>query len=259
LASLGLDENHARSSPGLCFSGVGRVATKVDSSVARLPATDDGLPGAGPLRRDDWFRDLWEGRHAVWTARGSRDHGAVVFLGDSITQEWGDDFGGAFPGVKVANRGISGDTTRGVLLRVPGVISLGPRAVVVLAGTNDLEDVADPGVVAGNMRLILDAILAGCPAAPIVLCEVFPSSASLGRPRERIASLNRLYAALAAARPRVTLVETWSVFAGENGDAKPDEFPDLLHPNKSGYDKWAAALRPVLARVLTDAAGPARP
>ena len=45
----------------------------------------------------------------------SRTEGAVVFLGDSITQGWGGGLGAAFPGVKVANRGISGDTTRGVL------------------------------------------------------------------------------------------------------------------------------------------------
>jgi hypothetical protein len=24
-----------------------------------LPKTDDGLPGAGPIRRYDWFKNLW--------------------------------------------------------------------------------------------------------------------------------------------------------------------------------------------------------
>jgi hypothetical protein len=45
----------------------------------------------------------------------------------------------------------------------------------------------------------------------------------------------------------VTLVETWPLFADANGDANPEEFPDLLHPNKAGYNKWAAGLRPILA------------
>ena len=31
-----------------------------------------------------------------------------------------------------------------------------------------------------------------------------------------------------------------------NGDAKKEEFPDLLHPNAAGYKKWADALRPHL-------------
>ena len=33
------------------------------------------------------------------------------------------------------------------------------------------------------------------------------------------------------------------------GEAKPEEFPDLLHPNAIGYAKWAAALHPVLATL----------
>ena len=34
-----------------------------------------------------------------------------------------------------------------------------------------------------------------------------------------------------------------------SGDAPQSEFPDLLHPNATGYAKWAAALRPVLATL----------
>ena len=48
---------------------------------------------------------------------------------------------------------------------------------------------------------------------------------------------------------QVTLVETYTLFADAAGDAKQEEFPDLLHPNKAGYAKWAAAIRPVLATL----------
>ncbi|MCA9081926.1 MAG: G-D-S-L family lipolytic protein, partial [Planctomycetaceae bacterium] len=83
-----------------------------------LPETDDGLPGAGPIRRYDWFRNLWNQRRGNWAKRIQQDQGAIVFLGDSITQGWGDDFKQSFPGLKLANRGISGDTTRGMLIRL---------------------------------------------------------------------------------------------------------------------------------------------
>ncbi len=219
-------------------------------SVARLPETDDGLPGAGPIRRGEWFSELWAGRHAAWAGRGAVDRDAIVFVGDSITQDWGDDFGGSFPGLKLANRGISGDTTRGVLIRIhEDVLSLEPRAVVVLAGTNDLEELADPETIAGNMGAILAELRAHRAEMPIVLCEVFPSSSTLSRSRERIRKLNALYAGLARAVPRVTLLETWAVFADEHGDARPSQFPDLLHPNPSGYAEWARVLRPVLAHL----------
>ena len=46
---------------------------------------------------------------------------------------------------------------------------------------------------------------------------------------------------------QVTMLDTWLLFADDKGDAKKSEFPDLLHPNKTGYAKWAAALRPLLA------------
>src|SRR5580704_8643449 len=110
-----------------------------------IPATDDGLPGAGPIRRYDWFRKLWAERRSAWARHVEQDQGAFVFLGDSITQGWGDDMKGGFPGLKVANRGISGDTTRGVLIRLDtDVLALHPDGVVILIGTNDLEEGADP-------------------------------------------------------------------------------------------------------------------
>ena len=62
----------------------------------------------------------------------SRRAGATIFRGD-------------FDDLKVANRGISGDTTRGMLLRLEeDVLNLDPAAVVMLMGTNDLEENAEP-------------------------------------------------------------------------------------------------------------------
>src|SRR5438105_12830931 len=63
----------------------------------QIPATDDGLPGEGPIRRQDWFQELWTDRRTTWAARVERDRNAVVLLGDSITQGWGEDFSAWFP------------------------------------------------------------------------------------------------------------------------------------------------------------------
>jgi len=213
----------------------------------QIPATDDGLPGAGPIRRYDWFKNLWAQRRATWATQVERDQGAVVFLGDSITQGWGDTMKNAFPGMKVANRGISGDTTRGVLIRVDeDVLALKPAGVVILIGTNDLEEQADPETIAANLKLILAKLKAHNPSMPVILNKVMPSSESKKRPADKIKRINDLYAAAVKGDPQVTLMETWVLFADEKGDAKPGEFPDLLHPNDTGYAKWAAGIRPVL-------------
>ena len=213
-----------------------------------IPETDEGLPGAGPVRRYDWFQDLWKSRRSAWARQVDADRGAVVFLGDSITQGWGDQLPTAFPGLKVANRGISGDTSRGVLIRLgPDVIALEPAAVVLLIGTNDLEENASVGDVATNVELILEGLRRSDPDLPVFLCEVFPSSAQMSRPANKIQEINRLYRRLASAHPEVHLIETWAPFADESGNAKEEEFPDLLHPNELGYRKWADILRPSLS------------
>jgi lysophospholipase L1-like esterase len=218
------------------------------ASKFALPATDEGLPGAGPIRRAAWFQKLWERKRSGWATQVKQDQGALVFLGDSITQGWGEKMGGSFPGVKVANRGISGDTTRGVLIRLKGdVLSLNPSGVVILIGTNDLGDKAAPEVIAGNLKLIIAALKRHNAKMPIILCNTFPSSASKSRPADKIRKVNQLYFAAVKGDAQITVLDTWLLFADANGDAKKAEFPDLLHPNKGGYAKWAAALRPLLA------------
>ncbi len=215
-----------------------------------VPKTDEGLAGEGPIHRYGWFTKLWLKRRTAWAKELQQDQGAIVLLGDSITEDWRDIPKGAFPGVKTANRGISGDTTRGVLYRLKeDVLDVNPSCVVLLIGTNDLEVNATPEVIAGNLALIIAELKKHNPKMPIILCNVFPSSASKKRAAEPIQKINQLYFAAVKGDPQVTVLDTWRLFANEQGDAKKDEFPDLLHPNKKGYAKWAAALRPLFATL----------
>src|SRR5690606_35844849 len=126
------------------------------------------------------------------------------------------------------------------------VLAINPSAVVLLIGTNDLEERATPEMVASNMGLILDRLTTHNPRMPIVLRLVFPSSASMRRPAASIRDVNARYLALVRNNAQVIPLETWRLFADAEGDAPASEFPDLLHPNAAGYAKWAAALRPIL-------------
>ena len=220
-----------------------------DAKTFEIPA-DARLPGVGPMRRYDWFQNVWNQRRASFDKKTSSQQGAVVFLGDSITQGWRDDFSGAFPDLRKANRGISGDTTRGMLYRLKeDVMDVNPAAVVMLMGTNDLEENGTPDQVASNINAMVQGLKQHNQELPIVICEVFPSSASKKRPADQIKATNQMIRQTFRGDPQVTILDTWTLFADESGNAKKDEFPDLLHPNQKGYAKWASALRPIFATL----------
>ena len=84
------------------------VVLTVPSLTAREPVAvippDSEIAGEGPVRRYEWFRNLWKDKRTTWAKEVEAKQGALVFLGDSITQSWGDDLNWAFGETKVANR-----------------------------------------------------------------------------------------------------------------------------------------------------------
>jgi hypothetical protein len=91
-------------------------ATVSATDVSQFPTLDQ-LPGKVPLHVWNGLANVWARDHARWAATATNDAGAVVFLGDSITEGW-RTLATDFPNLKVANRGIGGDITSGVLYRL---------------------------------------------------------------------------------------------------------------------------------------------
>jgi lysophospholipase L1-like esterase len=213
-------------------------------------AAEKDLPGEGGLRRYAGYVNTWVRLRTQWSTQIEQDQGAVVFLGDSITQGWGPTFRGHFEGVKLANRGIGGDTTRGMLIRLEqDVLTLNPKAVVILMGTNDIEIGLEPELIARNFAKIIKSLQQHNPAMPIILCRMFPSSASKKRPTEKIQKVNQLYENIVRNDSQIIVVDTFTLFDDGTGNALPPYFPDLLHLNAAGYSKWASAINPLLATL----------
>jgi len=228
------------------------TAFAADPARYALPApeAEASLPGEGALRRYDGYVKRWNTIRPQWADDVAKDQGAIVFLGDSITQGWGVDFKKSFDGLKLANRGIGGDTTRGMLLRLQeDVLALHPKAVVLLMGTNDIEVEVPVDAIGRNFQKIVAALKAHDPKMPVVVCRVFPSSAAKKRPKETILAVNEKIAAAVKGDPQFTVLDTYALFANAEGDALPGLFPDLLHLNAAGYAKWASALRPIFATL----------
>ncbi|TSA35318.1 MAG: G-D-S-L family lipolytic protein, partial [Opitutales bacterium] len=211
-----------RSLLSLFLSSISLLAT--DPAHYALPAAtaEATLPGEGALRRYDGYVKRWNTIRPQWADDVAKDQGAVVFLGDSITQGWGADFKNSFDGMKLANRGIGGDTTRGMLIRLQeDILSLHPKAVVLLMGTNDIEVEVPVDAIGRNFQKIVAALKAHDPKMPVIVCRIFPSSATKKRPKETILAVNEQMAAAVKGDSQFTVVDTYALFANPEGDAIP--------------------------------------
>jgi hypothetical protein len=142
-------------------------------AVADAPAAkaDPFWPADGvfpvPGRTSSWkgFRAKNIERRTHFAQHKAQDQNAIVFVGDSITEGWKTlerDFAGLE--VPVVNRGIGGDTTPNLVYRLEeDVLSLHPRALVILIGTNDLGEHTAPAQIADNLRVLHQKIRAAAP------------------------------------------------------------------------------------------------
>jgi len=181
----------------------------------------------------------------------------AVFFGDSITDIW--NIAESFPGKPYINRGIGGQTTSQMLVRFrQDVINLEPKAVVILAGTNDIagntgpisnEDIeANYSTLAElarahNLRVIFSSILPVHNYTP--KAEEFFAQ----RPPERILSLNRWIKDYCAANDLIYL-DYFSAMVDDKGLLKRDLADDGLHPNKAGYAIMAALAQKAIDKAL---------
>ena len=192
----------------------------------------------------------------------------VIFLGDSITDNWShlDYSGGFFPGKPYVNRGIGGQTTSQILLRYRAdVIDLQPRVVVILAGTNDISGNSGPmtlEMIESNLATMAD--LARFHGIKVVFSSLLPVCddktnaagqpivQTKARPNESIKALNRWIAAYASTHRHVYL-DYFSAMARPDGTLNPDLTNDGLHPNVAGYAVMAPLAEKAIAEALSGA------
>ena len=182
----------------------------------------------------------------------------VVFMGDSITDAWGRGVKAPFfPGKPYINRGISGQTTAQMLLRFyPDVIALKPKAVVFLAGTNDIGGNLGPVTlesIENNLAAMADIARANgirvVMAALTPVCDYHrPQTAQ--RPPEKILALNQWIKDYSA-RNRYVFLDYFSATVDDKGFFKADITNDGLHPNEAGY----AIMAPLAQKAIDQALG----
>ena len=169
--------------------------------------------------------------------------GSIVFLGDSITDFV--DFDEVLPSYHIVNRGIAGDTTSGVLRRLGEVISLRPRKLFLLIGTNDIGMDLWTAPIARNIREIVSRVQAKSPSTKIYLQALFPTRHDRSRPNDLIQELNAEIAAIAQEK-HCTFIDLYPLLLDSEGLLAEEYTVDGLHLSDSGNAKWLAYVVPYL-------------
>lgn len=186
----------------------------------------------------------------------AKDENRVVFYGDSITDGW--KLAEYFPNKPYINRGISGQTTPQMLIRFrPDVIAHKPKAIVLLAGTNDIAGNTGPM----TLEMIQDnyasmAELAKANGIKFVFASVLPihdynpqRKQSERRPPEQILKLNEWLKTYCAANGH-TYLDYFSKMVDDKGFLKAELANDGLHPNAEGYKIMAPLAEAAIQQAL---------
>jgi lysophospholipase L1-like esterase len=183
----------------------------------------------------------------------------VLFLGDSITDliNVDDDgngnpggkaaFAKYFSGVKIANFGISGDTTQGVLWRLQNGEGKGhkPKAVMLMLGTNNTGGNSGPEIAEGIGAVVLE-LRNDFPDAKIMLLAIFPRGTGPNDAnRRKTEEANKIIAKLHDGK-HIFFTDINSKFLDDKGGLIGFRTSDHLHPTDVGFDLWASAVAPTL-------------
>lgn len=241
----------------LLFSACAVLSLPLPLSAEPTPYPSDpaAFPGKGPIRVHPWFKD---NRAFFWTMRDKKQK-AIVFVGDSLIGNW-KNLEKAYPGFRIANRGIGGDASRSLLFRFKeDVMDLHPTAIVILIGTNDLSAHATTADVLSNLSEILSIVDKDASGTPVILCTVPPRNSPKAplRSTSDLLDLNKGILALAEGRKNVTILDLYTLLANPDGSPNPEYFSaDLLHFGPAGYVKIQEAVQSKFSALGLQPAAP---
>ena len=171
------------------------------------------------------------------------DPNRVVFMGNSITEGWSNFDKDFFINNLFINRGIGGQTTPQMLIRFkPDVVNLNPKAVVILAGINDIAENTGPITLENIAENIISmAEIAKANGIKVLICTTlpaidFPWSPGM-EPGPKVIKLNSILKVYCDSND-ITYVDYFSAMSDEKGGLKVPEYTtadDLVHPNLAGY------------------------
>lgn len=197
----------------------------------------------------------WNQMHESFLKRAKEGKVDLLFLGDSITEGWGNNavWQKHYGALHAANFGIGGDTTENVLWRIQNgeIEGISPKVVVLLIGTNNfgLEGHQPDGVAKGVMTIV-QTLRKKLPSSKVLLLAIFPRDEKPGTDaRNRIKKVNDQIAGLDD-KKNVRFLDIGAKLANPDGTLSKEIMPDFLHLSEKGYQIWAEAMDPLLQQLM---------
>jgi len=205
-------------------------------------------------RNDAW----WMQRHERFNNRVKQGNADLIFIGDSITHSWengGKEVWKKFYEKRDAvNLGISGDQTGHVLWRLDhgNIDGINPKLAVVMIGTNNAGHTPHQPAeeIAEGVKAIVEKLRAKLPETKILLLGIFPRGANDKDILRQINTKTNEIIAKLADDKMVFYLDIGPKFLQADGVLGRDIMPDLLHPNAKGYEIWAEAIEPSVAKLM---------
>jgi lysophospholipase L1-like esterase len=239
---------------GVGFTGAAGVAQTTQASE---PAVSAAQVAEMQAKLADWPQlEHYRAANAV-LAPAAPGEDRVVFYGASMTEGWGMHGSSFFPGKPYVNRGISGQTTAQMVVRFrQDVIDLHPKAVLILAGTNDVAGNTGPmtpEMTENNWQSMAD--LAKANGIRVIFASITPSTDFPWRkglhPAEKIRALNAWLKDYCASHS-LTYLDYHSALANTEGGMKADLTTDGVHATVKGYEVMAPLAQAAIDKALAN-------
>lgn len=180
----------------------------------------------------------------------------VVFIGNSITDNWASMRPQFFADNNFVGRGISGQTSYQFLVRFrEDVVNLSPEAVIINTGTNDVAENTGPYDEDRTFGNILSMVeIAKANGIKVILSTVLPAkefgwNSSIKDAPEKINSLNRRLKEFAKKNKLAFIDYHTPLLAPDNVSLNPAYCNDGVHPTEAGYEIMEQTVLPIIKKV----------
>ncbi len=241
----------------LCHLSLFATLVTASFCVAQEAAVEPASPPKANTAIDPVPRDAnWMKRHDSFNKRVKEGNADLLMIGDSITHGWegaGREVWQKYYGDRNAvNLGIGGDRTQHVLWRLENgnIENISPKLAVLMIGTNNSGS-NTPEEIAEGVDAIVQELRTELPKTKVLVLAIFPRGEDDKDAKRQVnMKANELIEKQVENEEMVSFLDINSAFLKDDRTLPRDIMPDLLHPNKKGYEIWAEAMEPTISKLM---------